>query len=227
MIIKNEFEGKQGQLYSKKVRGEGWGDIHDDVLKAIEKQLRGYDFIMNIAMFPYTENLAWTKFQNFYWSGLKTLSTKYPDWFDFTNWEFLSAKKEDITGKIYEVICAEKKIAAAGDKKQIIINASKLGEDTASLKTHESLTTKFHAKIESEMLSMGKADADYWDNIAIIAYESREKFCELAMSKQFQDAFPYRKKGIKDAHTYLATQILECNEKAQKCTAIEGSKFRS
>jgi len=220
LIIKNDVDGKQGYLYSKKVRGEGWGDIRDDVLTALDKELRSYDFIMNIAMIPYTENMAWTKFQNFYWSSLKTLSTKYPDWFDFTNWEFMSAKKEDMEGKIYAVLCDERKIAAAGDKEQIVINANKLGEDVDSLKTHDSLITKFHAKTETKMMSMGKADADYWDNIAILSYPSRDKFCELTMSKQFQEAFPYRKNGIKDAHTYLATKILDCNEKVQKCTPV-------
>jgi len=227
LIINNDIDGNQGYLYSKKVRGEGWGDIRDDALTAIDKQLRAYDFVLNLAMIPYTENMAWTKFQNFYWTSLKTLSTNYPDWFDFTNWEFMSAKKEDMEGKIYGVLCDERKIKEAGDKPQIVINANKIGEDSESLKKTQSLTNNFHAKTNTKMLTMGKADADYWDNVAILSYTSRDKFCELTMSKQFQEAFPYRKKGIKDAHTYLATQILECNEKAKKCTPTEGNKFRS
>ena len=215
--MKNDVDGQHGKLASKKVAGEGWGDKHDDVLLAISKRLRAHDFIMNVALIPYTENIAWTKFQNFYLSTLKSFSTKFPSWFDVS---FEKSAPEDLEGKIYQVLCDEKKIVAAGSKRQIVVNVIKRSDDVGSLKTHESLMSKYHSKIEAHMLSMGTADSDYWDNVALVSYRSRAEFCEMAMSKQFQAAFPYKKHGHKDAHTYMATQILDCNEKIQTCTPV-------
>ena len=222
LIIKNGVDGHYGRLKSKKATGEGFGDLYDDVLTKIRQRLMAHDFVMNVALIPYTENLAWTKWQNFDLSSLKSLSvfmykSLFPSWIDIGLTQSTSA---NLHGNIYSVLCDPKKIDSMEQKRQMVVNVLKRGDDVASLDTYEHLLTKLHSKIKTHIFSMGRADSDYWDKVAIHSYKSRATFCEMTTSEQYQEVLPFKKTGYLDAHTYMATQILECKEKIQTCSPV-------
>lgn len=199
-----------GRLKSKKAAGEGFGDIYDSVLKTINTNLMAHDFVMNVALIPYTENYSWTGIQNAYISGMSTLAKTFPYLFEC---DYTKASPENIKGRIHEVLCDKKRIDLAGDKKQLIIKIMKLGDDSDALNDYERAVSQFISQTDANIASMGDADSDYWDKVSIIAHKSRTSFCTIAMAKAFQDVATLKKKAYQDTHTYIASKILECDEK--------------
>ena len=210
-----------GRSKSKKAAGEGFGDIYDSVLGKINTNLMAHDFVMNAALIPYTEDYLWTGIQNAYISVMGTLAKTFPYFFEA---DFTKASPENMKGRIHEVLCAKTKIDSAGDKKQLVIKIMKLREDANALNGYERIVSKFISQTEARIASMGDADSDYWDNVSIIAHKSRTNFCKIAMAKEFQDGATLKKKAYQDTHTYIASKMLDCDEKnsaLQPCLRLE------
>jgi len=216
-LLKNDVGGMYGRLKSKKAAGEGFGDIYDSVLGKINTNLMAHDFVMNAALIPYTEDYLWTGIQNAYISVMATLAKTLPYFFEA---DITKASPENMKGNIHEVICAKRKIDSAGDKKQLIIKIMKLGEDANALNGYERIVSKFISQTEAKIASMGDADSDYWDKVSIIAHKSRTNFCKIAMAKELQDVATLKKKAYQDTHTYIASKMLDCDEKTQLCHPV-------
>ena len=138
----------------------------------------------------------------------------------FLEADFTKASPENMKGRIHEVLCAKTKIDSAGDKKQLVIKIMKLGEDANALNGYERIVSKFISQTEAKIASTGHADSDYWDKVSIISHKSRTNFCKIAMAKEFQDGATLKKKAYQDTHTYIASKILDCDEKTRLCNAV-------
>ena len=217
LLLKNDADGMYGRSKSKKAAGEGFGDIYDSVLGKINTNLMAHDFVMNAALIPYTEDYLWTGIQNAYISVMATLAKTLPY---FLEADFTKASPENMKGRIHEVLCAKTKIDSAGDKKQLIIKVMKLGEDSDALNDYERVVSKFISQTDATIASMGDADSDYWDKVSIIAHKSRTSFCKIAMAKAFQDVATLKKKAYQDTHTYIASKMLDCDEKTRLCNPV-------
>ena len=216
MLLKNDVGGMYGRLKSKKAAGEGFGDIYDSVLGTINTNLMAHDFVMNVALIPYTENYSWTGIQNTYILVMNSLAKMFPYLFEA---DYTKASPEDVKGRIHEVLCDNKRIDLAGDKRQLIINIMKVGGDSDALNGYERVVSQLISQTDAKIASMGDADSDYWDKVSIIAHKSRTEFCKIAMSKVFQDVATLKKKAYHDTHTYIASKILDCDEK-MVCTPV-------
>ena len=99
------------------------------------------------------------------------------------------------------------------------INIMKVGGDYDALNGYERVVSQLISQTDAKIASMGDADSDYWDKVSIIAHKSRTEFCKIAMSKVFQDVATLKKKAYHDTHTYIASKILDCDEK-MVCTPV-------
>ena len=77
----------------------------------------------------------------------------------------------------------------------------------------------FHRK---QLFSVGNADSDYWDEIGLMLYKSKTKFCEMATSEELLAVtHTYKQKGLPDTHTYMSYQIVECSERLKGCAPTD------
>ena len=190
--------------------------ILDDVLSEIRKGLMEKDFIKNVALFPYTENLSITKFYNLYLSTTNWLSNKFPKYFKIPFTPILEEILEKSDKEIVEKLCGQNSINAGGRKRMVMINVMKVN-DLESWKKYENDMFNYLPQIGTELFSRGVADSEYWDDVALVSYRSRAKFCEMAISEEVLKAAPYKRKGLSDTHTYMTYQMVECNDRIKGC----------
>ena len=101
-----------------------------------------------------------------------------------------------------------------------MINVMKL-DDLESWKTYENAMLNYVAQIGTQLFSRGVADSEYWDDVALVWYRSRAKFCEMAISEETFKVAPYKRKGLSDTHTYMTYQIVECNDRIGRCAPTD------
>ena len=89
----------------------------------------------------------------------------------------------------------------------IIVNLLKV-ENNDYWKLYQEVIQKILASIGTQIFSLGKPEADYWDQVAIVKYKNRLKLCEMLGSKEFQEAVPNKRRGLSDTHTYCTVQII-------------------
>ena len=214
LIIKNEGqEGKHGSLRLH----SGNDEILDDVLSDIRKGLMEKDFINKIALFPYSENLSITRLYNLYLSMANWCSIKFPEFFKTS---FTPVSDENLNKKLANKLCSPESINAGGRKRMVMVNVMKL-HDRESMKTYENAMMNYLPQIGTQLFSRGVADSEYWDDIALVSYRSRAKFCEMAISQEVSKVADYKRKGLSDTHTYMTYQIIECNDQIKRCAPTD------
>ena len=217
LIIKNEGpEGKHGSLRLH----SGNDEILDDVLSDIRKGLMEKDFINKIALFPYSENLSITRLYNLCLSLANWGSVKFPRFFKTSFTPLSEEQKEHSNKKLINKLCSQDSINAGGRKRMTMINVMKL-HDLESWKTYENAMMNYLPQIGTQLFSRGVADSEYWDDIALVSYRSRAKFCEMAISQETLKVADYKRKGLSDTHTYMTYQIIECNDQIKRCAPTD------
>ena len=86
---------------------------------------------------------------------------------------------------------------------------------------YEAAMFKFLPQIGTQIFSIGNADSDYWDQVLLVSYRSRAKFCEMALSEEVVAVLPFKQKGLSDTHTYMSYQIIECSERINGCAPTD------
>ena len=215
MIIKNEVDGRFGKLHA--YRSGDNDELYDEVLTKIRKDLMVHDFIKQMQFFPYTENLSLTRFYNLYLTKLHWLATTFPDKFKTT---FTNINTDKIDKEVSEKLCSKESIIAGGRKRMIMINVMKQ-KDAEAWARYEKAMLNYLPQVGTELLSRGTVDSSYWDDIALVSYRSRAKFCEMALSEEVLEALPFKHKGLLDTHTYMSYQMIECSEKINGCAPTD------
>ena len=175
------------------------------------------DFIKKAALFPYTENLSVTRFYNLYLSVSYWLSNKFPKYFKIS---FTPISEENPNKELINKLCGKESIIAGGRKRMIMINVMKVA-DMESMNNYMNAMFKYLPQIGTQLFSRGVADSEYWDDVALVTYRSRAKFCDMAISEEVSKAAPYKHKGLSDTHTYMTYQIIECNERINGCAPTD------
>ena len=180
-----------------------------------------HEFIKQVALFPYTENLSITKFYNLYLFTINWLTNNFPAQFKL---QFTKIDKKKVNderqARLIEKLCGQESIIAGGRKRMIMINVMKL-KDSEEWKKYENEMLKFLPQIGTQFFSRGAPDSEYWDDIALVSYRSRAKFCKMAISEEVRDVVQYKHKGLADTHTYMSYQIIECNERINGCAPTD------
>ena len=215
LIIKNDVNGKYGKLHAHQTGDND--ELYDDVLTEIRKDLMAHDFIKQMQFFPYTENLSLTRFHNLYLTTMNWLITTYPDKFQIKFTDINIAKSDK---KVVEKLCGQKAIIAGGRKRMIMVNVMKQ-KDAEAWAKYENAMFKYLPQIGTELFSRGTADSSYWDDVALVSYRSRAKFCKMALSEELLKVLPFKHKGLLDTHTYMSYQIIECSEKINGCAPTD------
>ena len=213
-IVKNEGQDeKHGSLRLH----SGKDEILDDVLMEIRKKIMEYDFISKAALFPFSENLSVTRLYNLYLYVANWLSIRFPNYFKTS---FTPLSKENLDESLVENLCSTESIIAGGRKRMIMINVMKV-DDPDAWKKYENAMFNFLPQIGTQLFSRGSADSEYWDDVALVGYRSRAKFCEMAISEEVKNVAPYKRKGLSDTHTYITYQIIECNDRIKGCAPTD------
>ena len=192
-------------------------ELYDEVLTKIRKDLMVHDFIKQMQFFPYTENLSLTRFYNLYLTKLHWLATTFPDKFKTT---FTNINTDKIDKEVSEKLCSKESIIAGGRKRMIMINVMKQ-KDAEAWARYEKAMLNYLPQVGTKLLSRGTVDSSYWDDIALVSYRSRAKFCEMALSEEVLEALPFKHKGLLDTHTYMSYQMIECSEKINGCAPTD------
>ena len=196
----------------------GNDEILDDVLSKTREQLLQHDFINQVAQFPYTENLSLTKLYNLGLSTVDWFATNFPSYFKIN---FTIIKKEDqVDHKLVEKLCGQKAINAGGRKRMVMVNVMKVN-DSESWKKYENAMMKYLPQIGTTIFSRGVADSEYWNDVALVTYRSRAKFCEMAISEEVKEVAPYKQNGLSNTHTYMTYQIIECSKRINGCAPTD------
>ena len=211
--MNNEIDGQHGKLRLH----SGNDEILDDVLSKIREQLIQHDFINQVAVFPYTENLSLTRLYNLYLSTANWLAINIPAYFKIN---FTAIKKENMKSDLSEKLCSQQSINAGGRKRMIMINVMKV-HDSEAWKKYEFAMFKYLPQIGTELFTRGVADSEYWDDVALVSYRSRAKFCEMAFSEEVFEVAPFKRKGLSNTHTYMTYQLMECNERINGCAPTD------
>ena len=106
----------------------------------------------------------------------------------------------------YDHLCSDIQKLNSPDFPLFMVNILKIG-DLKAYNKHKSVVKQIFAMIGTRMFSFGKPEAEYWDELAIVKYQTRVKLCEMLLSKEFQDTFPSSVKGIIDGRIYSTVQI--------------------
>ena len=215
LIIKNDVDGRYGELHAYQSGGND--ELYDDVLARIREDLTAHDFIKQMQFFPYTENVSLTKFYNLYLTTMNWLATTYPDKFEI---KFTDISNEKADKEIAEKLCGQQSIIAGGRKRMVMLNVMKQ-KDAEAWEMYEKTMLKYLPQVGTELFSRGTVDSSYWDDIAVVSYRSRAKFCEMALSEEVLEALPFKHKGLVDTHTYMSYQIIECSEKINGCAPTD------
>ena len=215
LIIKNDVDGRYGKLHPYQSGGND--ELYDDVLARIRKDLTAHDFIKQMQFFPYTENVSLTKFYNLYLTTMNWLATTYPDQFEI---KFTDINTDKSDKEIAEKLCGQQSIISGGRKRMVMVNVMKQ-KDAEAWAMYENAMLKYLPQVGTELFSRGAADSSYWDDIALVSYRSRAKFCEMALSEEVLEALPFKHKGLLDTHTYMSYQIIECSEKINGCAPTD------
>ena len=212
-VVKNDIDGKHGKLslYT------GNDEVYDDVLTKIREKLIKQGFAQQVALFPYTENVSLTKFYNWYLSTAERLANAFPAWFKIN---FTKLRKENVNAELVEQICGQESINAGGRKRMVMISVMKQSDGEA-WKKYENAMFKYVTQIGTQLFGRGDADSEYWDDVALVSYRSRAKFCEMALSEEVHAVLPFKQKGLSDTHTYMTYQIIECSERINGCAPTD------
>ena len=191
--------------------------MYDDVLTKIRDEVMKFNFAKQVALFPYTENVSLTKFYNLYLSTIARLVNAFPSWLKV---DFTKLKQESVNKELVEKLCSQESINAGGRKRMVMINIMKLN-DAEAWKNYENAMFKYLPQIGTQLFSRGEADSDYWNDIALVSYRSRAKFCEMGMSEEVRSVIHFKHKGLSDTHTYMTYQIMECSERINGCAPTD------
>ena len=132
-------------------------------------------------------------------------------------------KEEDqVEKELIEKLCGQEAINAGGRKRMVMVNVMKV-DDVESWKKYENGMMKYLPQIGTTLFSRGVADSEYWDDVALVHYRSRARFCEMAISEELksEDVAHYKRKGLSNTHTYMTFQIIECNQRINGCAPTD------
>ena len=122
--------------------------------------------------------------------------------------------------QLVEKLCGQESINAGGRKRMVMVNVMKV-DDVDSWKKYENGMMKYLPQIGTQLFSRGVADSEYWDDVALVHYRSRAKFCEMAISEEVHAVAPYKRKGLSNTHTYMTYQIIECSKRINGCAPTD------
>ena len=122
--------------------------------------------------------------------------------------------------ELVEMLCGKESVNAWGRKRMVMINVMKIN-DVESWNKYENGMFKYLPQIGTSLFSRGVADSEYWDDVALVHYRSRAKFCEMAISQEVFEVAPYKWKGLSNTHTYMTYQIIQCSERINGCSPTD------
>ena len=223
LIVKNKYTGD----YSK----FNWNGVptdytrHYEMLKRVHINIKKLDFINEVALFPYTENIVITQMYNVYLYMQQRITYTLPS--VFKN-KLTKLRKHHIYPKMAEQenVCSDEAIEAATHKRLVVVNILKI-KDMKAWQEYGNMMWKYLSNVDTKYVSIGGADSYYWSEVSLISYESRTKFCEMIMSREVRrSALPLRHKGENESQTYTTFQIMECHPIFRGCRPVDGYRTK-
>merc|ERR1712183_526400 len=99
---------------------------------------------------------------------------------------------EDLVGEL----CNDATVAKAGS--EVMINVMKVKETEIFEKYFKACLFSFFPSINTRIWEVGTPKSDYWDSLALVEYSSRAGFCKMVLSKEYQEVFMHKVKGLED-----------------------------
>jgi len=181
----------------------GFRNDHGNLLRYLD-YIRGFPFVDDISVFPYTSHEALTRMNNMALLIHEKISNILPSMFPF---HLTELEEDSIEMDEYDSLCSDIKKSNTANIPTFMVKLLKIG-DTEAYNLHSSVVKQIFSVIGTRMFSVGKPEADYWDELAIVKHQSRTKLCEMLSSKEFQDNFSNSLKGLADARLYSTVQII-------------------
>ena len=181
----------------------GFRNDHGNLLRYLD-YIRGFSFVDDISVFPYTSYEALTRMNNIALFIQEKIANIIPSIFPF---HLTELEEDSIEMEEYDILCSDIKKLNAPNIPTFMVNLLKIG-NTEAYNLHVSVVKQIFSVIGTRMYSVGKPEADYWDEISIVKYQSRTKLCEMLSSKEFQDDLSNSVKGLADARMYSTVQII-------------------
>ena len=157
-----------------------------------------------ISVFPYTSQETLLRLSNVMTYLREKLANILPSIFGF---DLTELDDDLIEIEEYDNLCSDIKKMKTHNIPIFIVNILKVGDNDAYIE-HKGVIKQISPMIGSRMFSIGTPEAEYWDEISIVKYQTRTKLCEMLISKEYQDDFPNSIKGIQDARMYSTVQII-------------------
>ena len=177
---------------------------HGKLLRYLD-YIRGFEFINDISVFPYTSQEALKNLKNakLYLHGkiISPLSsTQNYAW---------SLPEEDDLNEIeeYDTLCSSSSKLLLQNTPIFVVNLVKISNNEAYDIYDNAISDNF-SMIGTRIFSLGVPETDYWDNLNIIEYQTTARLCETLSSKELQDKYPNNVRGIEDGRTYVTTQVI-------------------
>ena len=173
-------------------------------IENFEDDLRKHPFVKNLDILPFTSSPIYEQGFN-RWLDLKAkLASVLPSIFETK----LTKKIWRVVGEKYLISqCTKEKVKS--DKPIVVVNIIKKNESNTDIdKYNNAVVMNMFSTIGSRLFVSGKPESEYWNTIALIRYQSREKLCEMVLSEEYAKVLPYKQNGLVDTHTYLTAAVL-------------------
>ena len=172
-----------------------WGNFQDEEFK---KELKKYEFIKGLEIFPFTSNPLSTKMINTL-VVLKGFITKA---FYGTK---LTPDDKHLPENISR-ICKKPKV----DKPFVMVNLNKNNPTNSYNEEYgKTVVMNIFPMIQSRIVIAGTPmSTSDWDRIALVRYQSEESFCQMVQSQEYQQLVHLKKEGLEDSYTSMTTTLM-------------------
>ena len=177
---------------------------HGKLLRYLD-YIRGFQFVNDISIFPYTSQEALKNVKN----AKLYLHGKIISPFSSTQNYTWSLPEEDDLNEMeeYDTLCSSSSKLLLQNTPIFVVNLVKISDNEA-YDIYDSAISNTFSMIGTRILSLGVPETDYWDKLNIIQYQTTATFCEILSSKELQDKYPKNVRGIEDGRTYVTTQVI-------------------
>ena len=178
-------------------------------IKDFEDDLRKHPFVKNLEIFPFTSSPIFDRGFNHFLAIKAKLAPILPSMFEtkLTQRNFGDEKTLSNEEKFLISQCTKGKLKS--EKPIVVVNIIKKNDSNSDMdKYNNAVVMNMFPTIGSRLFVSGKPESEYWNTIALIRYQSREKLCEMALSEEYAKVLPYKQNGLVDTHTYLTAAVL-------------------
>jgi len=167
--------------------------ISEDGIKTLENKLKKSSVVVKHEVFSFKTN----SFKVFLMNSFIKLKGLIVD-------DSLVPSKESIVGEFGDM-CGSNKDPTP----RVMINVIKHNKDNkADMDIYsEKCIFELFPRIGSYIFHAGSAMGDYWDQVALMHYESTEALCKMANSEEYMSVYEKKVTGLLDTHTYLTKQL--------------------